>query len=544
MRTNLFQGFRLLIVSLTMVIASAELLSAAEGPLQVNVIWRHGSPGRGAEIVAHDPQRQRLLVTMQQGVAALRTKSGDQVAFLPNPTGFYPTSVAVRPGCVAVAWAAVDKRQRGQIGCYHLAANSRAFERLATFEAGHHPDMIVFSPDGRFLLTANEGEPTDDYTFDGAGSITVIDTTSGLNEATVRLADFRAFDSQRGALRERGLRIFGPSLTHADAQATVAEDIEPEYIAVSADSKRAWVTLQENNAIAEIDLEQAQVVAIHPLGSKDFSALAGNQSPWQTTGLDASATDGGTRIRHWPVSGLFQPDGIAAFQHAGEQYLVTANEGDPRDYPAYHEACQLRQLTTRGYQLSPRLTSRFLLQEPHLGQLEITTISHTKNLSRKLDQLECFGARSFSIWKLDQSGRLQLVFDSGSDFESIAAHAAVERYHEHHLGNADPDLRSCLRGPEPESVVLGRVGGSLLAMISLERTGGIMIYDLTIPVKPQFLQYLPPHFDDGLLDCAPEGLVFIPAADSPTGAALLILCNEVSGTTTAYQLRPTTESNY
>ena len=502
--------------------------TTAEDGLSADPLWRHGTAGLDCQIVAYDPQSQKLLTTVADGIEVLSIKSGKLLAKLSQPAGFHATSVAVFNGRAAVAWAPNDKRQSGHIRCYDV----NNLEMIATFPAGYHPEMVTFSPDGRYLLAANEGEPSDDYSVDQEGSVTVIDTQAGISQATVRLADFHDFDAKRDELRTQGIRIFGPSQQHEDGLATVAEDLEPEYIAISPDSQRAWVTLQENNAIAEIDLSRAKVTAIHPLGSKDFSALADQNSPWQTTGLDASDRDGGWKIRNWPVSGLFQPDGAVAFEHSDETYLVTANEGDPRVYAEYQESCPVAQLQKRKIQLAPRHPARFLMDETKLGRLDVSVVGNCESGEGYLEQLHCFGTRSFSIWRMSPNGSPELVFDSGNDFERIVGREASDRF----TSKSYLHGRCTAQGPEPESVVIGYLGSMRLAMISLERAGGIMVYDVSYPMQPKFLKYLPPLAEDGSRDCAPEGLVMIPAETSPTHKPLLVVCNEVSGTTTAYQL--------
>ena len=294
--------------------------------------------------------------------------------------------------------------------------------------------MTVFSPNGRYLLVANEGEPTDDYCFDGEGSVTVVHLGNGgkstkspsgtdLSHATVRTAGFRQFNNQRDELIARGVHLFGPSHTHADGLATVAEDLEPEYIAVSSDSRRAWVSLQENNAIAEVDLTSAQVTAIHPLGVKDFRHLPPTASasglPMQTsTGLDTSDEDGGSRIRCWPVYGLFQPDSLAYLRADRGDYLLTANEGDPRNYLGYRELRTAAELKTAAYRLDPKARWRAMLTSSQLGRLEISPSAGDIDGDGDLDQLRCFGTRSFAVWRVRNQQPLELVFDSGQRFRA------------------------------------------------------------------------------------------------------------------------------
>ena len=232
--------------------------------------------------------------------------------------------------------------------------------------------MLTFTPDGRYLLVANEGEPNDDYSVDPEGSVSIIDMRFGPLHARVRTADFRRFNGSEAELQAKGIRLFGPG-------ASAAQDIEPEYITVARNSLRAWVSLQEANALAVIDIPRAEVIS----------------------------------------------------------------NNDEND-----------------------------------------------------------------------------SFDSRSDD----------------------------KGPEPEGLALGRIGGRTIAFIGLERIGGIMAYDITNPFRVKFLDYVnhrdfgvDAQLSDGSVnplvgDLGPEGLLFINAASSPHGKALLVVGNEISGTTTLYEI--------
>jgi hypothetical protein len=504
----------------------------AEGLLEPHFLWRYCDAESQCEICAYVPESQGILITVASGVRMLGALSGDHRADLLPPDGFHATSVAVSGAQVAVAWAATDHRRAGLIGFYE----AQTLRELALIQAGFHPDMVTFSPDGNYLLAANEGEPTEDYRFDPKGSITLVDLRAGLPHAVVRELDFHPFDRQRSALRQRGVRLVGPSRVHPDGQATVSEDLEPEYIVVEPNSQRAWVTLQENNAVAGIDLREGRITGVHPLGLKNFQQANSLVDHCETTGLDASDTDGGSHVRVWPVQGLFQPDGIAWLEHAGVGYLVTANEGDPRHYADYHEGCAVAKLGAQQIGLDAHLAAPTFLAAHQLGRLEVSSVSGDTDSDGDLDELHCFGARSFSVWQFDATGALQLLFDSGNDFERITAQQAKSRFNADSLPDSPPDVRSAMRGPEPESVLVGEVDGHRLALISLERTGGVMLYDLSQPAHPQFLRYLPPYEADGILDCAPEGMALIPMETSPTGKPLLVVCHEGSGTTTTYEL--------
>lgn len=220
--------------------------------------------------------------------------------------------------------------------------------------------MVTFTSDGSHLLVANEGEPNSynqPDSVDPEGSISVI-AVSGLNPTSssltrsVSTADFKSYNAQDAQLRNAGVRIFGPN-------ASVAQDLEPEYITVSADSKTAYVTLQENNAIAIVDIASKTVTAIKPLGFKDHS-LAG-------MGMDVSDEDGGTntnsgspaiKIGPVPVKGMYLPDAIASYTVGGQTYLITANEGDARaDWPGFNEETRVRAHCALGLEPTRFLTA-------------------------------------------------------------------------------------------------------------------------------------------------------------------------------------------
>jgi len=528
----------LLALALTFCLQSVLL---ANQELRSDFQWRYQAPRGACEIACFSSETGLMYVTVYGGVDVVDARTGTCVGSLSAEAGYYPTSVAYSQGRLAIAWAAHDRRLAGKIELFELNnSNGITPSDSISFSAGYLPDMVTFSPDGRFLLAANEGEPTEDFAFDPEGTITIIDTQAGSIRTSVRQVTFNQFDSQREELRTRGIRIFGPSSRHADRQATVSEDLEPEFIAISSDSKRAWVALQENNAIAEIDIPAGHVSMIHSLGMKQFlhaevPNLDNNKTLW-TAGLDASDTDGGSRIRHWPVVGLYQPDGIASLRSQGSDYLLTVNEGDPRKYVGFDERCPAGELTGRGIALDEHLRARLLLADDQLGRLEVSMASGDTNGDGDLDELCCFGARSFTLWKMDQARKPEMVFDSGNDFEWITSQKAAQRYNADSTAEGIPDQCSPQRGPEPEGVAVGKVGSSLIAAISLEKTGGVMLYDVTVPAESTFLEYLPPLAEDGLLDCAPEGIVMIPAAESPSNDPMLVVCNEGSGTMTAYTL--------
>lgn len=468
-----------------------------------------------AEISAYDPLNQRLFVTNGSSKQIdILDLSNPQIPSLVSSIdlGGGINSVAYKNGIFALAIEADNRQDPGRIA--FLNTNGTL---LNSVTVGALPDMVTFSPDGKKVLVANEGEPSDDYAVDPEGSISIIDLSGGVGSATVKTAGFTPFNNRGLA---PSIRIFGPG-------ATVAQDLEPEYIAISEDSTKAWVTLQENNALGIIDLITGEVTDIVGLGFKDHS-LAGN-------GLDASDEDGAINIATYPnLFGMYQPDAIASYTMGGKTYIVSANEGDARDYDAFSEEERVEDLI-----LDPTAfpNAEELQAEENLGRLQVTNTLGDTDGDGDFDRLYAFGGRSFSIW--DEAGNL--VFDSGDEFEQIIAKAFPEFFNADNTEN-DFDGRSDNKGPEPEGVTIGEIGGRTYAFIGLERIGGIMAYDITNPLKPLFKGYFnnrnflgdPEAGTAG--DLGPEGVLFISGEDSPNNLPLLITTNEVSGSTTIYAI--------
>ncbi len=476
-----------------------------------------------AEISAYDANTRRLFVTNAKAntLDVLDLTNPRKLQSLGvidlSPYGGGVNSVAVHNGVVAVAMEAEDKTAPGSLVL--LDTNGGLINRLTV---GALPDMAAFTPDGRYVLVANEGEPNDAYTVDPEGSVSIIDLSAGAAAATqadVRTAGFSAFNE---AEIDPSIRIFGPG-------ASVAQDLEPEYIAISADSATAWVVLQENNALAIIDIANATVTDLKGLGYKDHSVIQ--------NALDASNKDNGINLTTWPIWGLYMPDAIASYSYQGETYLVTANEGDARDYDGYSEEVRVKDLTLDPVSFPDAAE---LQREENLGRLKTTTAHGDIDGDGEHEIIYSYGARSFAIW--NQAG--ELVYDSGSDFERLLADIIPADFNATNDENASFDNRSDDKGPEPEGVTVGQVGERTFAFIGLERVGGIMIYDITTPFAPRFVRYVTTRDFSG--DAAagtagnlgPEGLLFIPKAQSPAPIPLLIVTNEVSGTTQVFGVMP------
>ncbi|HET6410139.1 MAG TPA: choice-of-anchor I family protein [Chthoniobacteraceae bacterium] len=506
-------------------IASAPCARSKQAGIELQPISsvRTNVTGIGAaEIVAHDPVTHRLFVV---NFPASRIDVIDATNPLNpvivgsidiTPYGGSANSVAVKDGVIAIAVEAVVRTDPGSVVFFDTNLNY-----LNSVPVGALPDMVTFSPNGRFVLTANEGEPSIDYSFDPEGSVSIIDISNGvagLTEENVRTAGFAAFNN---VTLDPSIRIFGPG-------ATVAQDIEPEYISLSNDSKTAWVTLQENNAIAIIDVPSATVNKLVGLGTKDHS-LTGN-------GLDASDRDSAINIRSWPVRGFYLPDGIASFKVGSKEYLLLANEGDAREYDGFVEEARIG---AADVVLDPTAfpNAATLKANANLGRLKLTRAQGDVDHDGDFDTIYTFGGRSFSI--RDTAGAL--VWDSGDQLERITANAFPASFNAGH-DDKTFDSRSDDKGPEAESVTVGKVGGRTYAFIGLERIGGIVVFDVSNPTAPEFVQYVNNRDftannntpESG--DLGPEGVLFIPAEESGSGKPLVVVANEVSGTTTIFEV--------
>ena len=499
------------LLALTLTLSLVSATTHAVPLLEFDELW--SETGVGAEIVAIDAANNRVFSTSGNGVDVRRLKAQDGFAagsligtFTPPNTGGV-NSVAVKNGIVAIAAQAQTKTDPGTVVFYDASApDPSAATSLGSVTVGALPDMLTFTHDGKKVLVADEGEPNDAYTIDPQGTVSVIDidTSSGFS-ASVTSVNFNAFDSKKSDIEAEGGRIFGP-------KASVSQDLEPEYIAVSPDSKQAFVTLQENNAVAIIDLDTNTVTDIQGLGFKDHS-LPGNE-------LDASNRDGiDGNLQNWPVLGMYQPDSIVSYTVGGETYYVTANEGDARDYSGYSEEVRVHDLNLDTTFTDPS----YLQDDANLGRLKTTTANGDANGDGLFEEIYAYGARSMSIWN-DQG---MLVSDTGSTIENVIATLFPERWVEN---------RSDDKGPEPEALEVLMLNGVPYALLGLERASGFMAFDISDPTNPVYLDYI---FNDR--DVAPEGIDFALMAPIPSQGlyrdwGYVAVANEVSNTTTLYRV--------
>ena len=487
-----------------------------------------GGGAAAAENVGFDPTTKRAFIT--NGA----TKSLDIVDFsTPSaPTlitsvsisayGSDLTSVAVKNGVVAVAVpvapTGVNTPSNGVVVLFDTAGNF-----LGQVTVGVLPDSLTFSRDGKTIVVAGEAEPLCDpnnnnvsAAQDPLGTVSIISIANGPASPTVTTLDFSSFSAS--TLLSENVRVFFPN-------SSAAQDLEPEYATISADGTRAWVTLQENNAMAIVDLQNNQILDVVSFGYKDHS-LPGN-------GLDVSDKDNGSNgpainIANWPLLGMYMPDAISAFTTESGEFLATANEGDSRDWTCFAEESRISALDFTGSSVSASLRTNLTM-----GRLTSTKSFPTAS---PITNMYSFGARSFSIWSTSGS----LVWDSGDQLEQYIT-ANYPTLHNAQNGDTTTfDTRSDNKGPEPEGLVVGKVGGRSIAFIGLERAGGFMVYDVTTPTAPVFNSYVNPLLaggqGPGTTDTGPEGLVFVSGCDTSDGVPLVLVANEISGTTTMYQV--------
>jgi DNA-binding beta-propeller fold protein YncE len=455
--------------------------------------------GVGAsEISAFDPTTKKLFVVNNSDinridVLDLKDPSKPVVIgkILMDPYGGFVNSIAVSNGKLAAAIEAKNKQAAGKCVIF----NTSDLAEIKQVTVGALPDMVTFSPDGTFIMTANEGEPSDDYTNDPEGSVSIINVAGGY---AVKTLNFAGFEANAAILKSKGFRVFGP-------KATLAKDVEPEYITVSGDSKTAWVTLQENNAIAKIDLNLQVITDIFPLGFKDYGV--------PTNAFDLSDRDSKVGFSVNPkVKGMFMPDAIAVLEKNGIPYLFTANEGDAREYTAFAEIKRVKDLTL---DLNSFPNGAALKADAVLGRLNVTTTLGDTDGDGDFDELYSLGGRSMSVWNGTTGS---LVYDTKNEVDQMSIIAGLY-----------DDTRSDDKGSEPEGVAIGKIGSRTYAFLGCERTDALMIFDVTNPQFPSFIMTLK-------TGDAPEGVLFVPADKSPTGKPLLIVSSENDGQVKFYSL--------
>lgn len=472
---------------------------------------------QGASEVAayHAPSRRLWVVNGAAGVDVIDVSDPAKPVRVATHAATAPTSVAIHGELAAIAEPGSGDSP-GRI-LFRSVADGTA---LGEVTVGHGPDMCAFTPDGRTLLVANEGEPRGGS--DAEGTVSVIDLRDGPSRATVRTAGFGAFETMRGELVAQGVHLPVPG-------AGIARQFEPEYVAASPDGKVAFVAVQEANALAVLDLATAAVTEVHGLGLKDFS----------TCGLDPCDTDG-VRIRPEPVLGLRQPDTVVCWSDRGRVFVATSNEGEVREDKSTDELRKVSAL-----KLDPRrFPDPSIAGDDRLGRLDASAPACDTDGDGLADRIVAFGGRGVTVWEW-APGSLRMVWDSGSDIERVVAAGKSGHNNDGRRFRSD-DRRSASKGPEPEGLATMVVDGRRILAVGLERPGGVVLWDATDPSAPVLMGHFN-RFDPSVDpakdpakagDIAPEGVLAIDAAAAPGGVPVIVTCNEVSGTTSLWAVEP------
>lgn len=426
--------------------------------------------------------------------------------------------------------------------------SSDSLKLLLETEVGPGPDCLSILDNCQTVVVAVEGEA---YLNNGVlqnpkGQVVIVQLKedSGTITATSSSLNFDSFNSRYSELKPAGVRY-----VYSENGNQFSQDLEPEYLAVDENAKKAYVILQENNAVAEVDLNTRSITNIRGLGYKQWGSL------------DASDRDAGLRITYWPIRSWYSPDGAKFHEWHGRKLLFTANEGDGKDYPTtppFDEIVRGKEIPASelGPEISQMLKSA-LSDDALLGRLGFSK-ADGKDGTGKYTALYAYGGRSFSIWDLTSAGTnvsraLPLVFDSGSQLEEMTA------LHCPHLFNRDEDSvddRSDDKGPEPESIAVGEIDSRLYIFIGLERPGTIAVYSLGRDFTRARFETI---FCEGIPDNSktmaqkfaarevyaldPEDLRFYSASQSPTGRPVVMVAGTISSTVTLLEVKVTDDDN-
>ena len=493
----------------------------------------------GAEVVGYEPSSRRAFIAAEDASVYIVewNNEPDRPSVLRSIN--IPRAADLGPEFAAgaeVSHVSVDPASRGFAAASVIPANyaqhpgkvvifsTATGDPVNTFTVGFNPDGMAFSTTGDKLVIANEGQPQTiaGVFIDPPGSITVIDLAN-VNSA----GDIKALDQSRVTI----LHFEGPVFDRAVADRTLrihpasadapANNVEPESVA--SPGRHAYVTLQENNAVARVTLDVPEIDAIFSLGTIEQR-------------IDASDRDGGISITQ-NVAGMPMPDQIAMIEIDGRLLAITANEGDARsgqrNSPTW-EHTRLTELARLG-KLSHALTTSEHLAGERIGRLYVCTFTGDLTGDGLIDRPTMLGTRSMTVW---DAATFERIGDSGSAMEQTIAAIAPDMFNANPDEPNTPDKRSDRRGPEPEGVAVGVVNGRPLAFVSIERPGAVAIFDLQNPSNPRLVCM---HMSARHGHTAPEGMTFIPADKTPGGKPILLVAYEHSGTLVAYRIVTTDE---
>jgi uncharacterized cupin superfamily protein len=498
--------------------------------LNINLLasFSNGTAGtNSAEIVTYDNSTQRLYIANSiGGKLDIVNFSNPSSPILLSSISVAPygniNSVVAHNGIVAMAIENSSPQSNGFV--VFLDGDGNFINQVT---AGAMPDMITFNKDYTKVLTANEGEPNSTYSIDPEGSVTIVDISGGvasITQSNVTQISLSSFNGQEATLRSQGIRIFATS-------ASAAQDLEPEYIAIADDNTKAFVTMQENNAILVVDLTTNTIETLRPIGFGNYDAASGNA-------LDASDQSGDVLITgNLPIKATYMPDAMSYATVNGTGLLFSANEGDSREFGSVIDANRISSSAFNSLDPTAFPDQAILRNNKFLGRLNALKFSGDTDGDGDYDELHAMGGRSFSIWNATTGA---LVFDSKDLLEQITASSSISAAFfnaSNTTGAAVLKNRSDDKGPEPEGITTAVIGGKHYAFVSMERVGGLMIFNIENPSNPVFVGYNNNRTLNGSgPDLGAEGIIHISAANSPNGKEIIILANEVSSTLSIFEI--------
>ncbi|CAH1230731.1 Hypp331 [Branchiostoma lanceolatum] len=519
--------------------------------------------GKGAaEQLGYDAVNKKVYSVGQPGLLNVIDVSDPQAISLlhyqelPQAGQATYTDLEYCGGFVAMTREHEHKGLPGHLIIYEAYRGTGDMQQVYQVRVGGSPDMLLFTRDCRKLIVANEGKDGGDGNgnfLNPEGSLTIVEFSSedlpNSDTISMRTVNFRKFDARQHEYAARGVRWVYRG-EEAGVPNRLSEELEPEYVTLSKDETKAYVGLQENNAVVVVDLVTATAEELYPLGAKY----------WGDSGLDPSDKDGGIHIEPWPIYGLYQPDTVKYVSAGGRELLITSNEGNTRE------------LTVNGVDISDEWRGRdfvdndaiasnvlpslrdALADETKLGVLRLSNYDGKSTSDpTKYESFYAFGGRGFSIW---DAKNLTQIWDSGDQVER--AHALYypsifnseyqdEFLHDHPEDTMDETSKK--KGPQSESLAVGEAFGKTVIVLGNERTSTLMLYTLDTHnphAVPEF-QTIYRHgrwdrkwdnaYDDREVgDIDPEDIKFIPHEDSPDGHPMLLVAGSLSGTVTLYRV--------
>jgi hypothetical protein len=427
-----------------------------------------------------------------------------------------------------------NTRVLGKLVFFDLANGSI----LRVVDVGFHPDSVTFTPNGSRAIVANEGEFAASQPH-APGSVSIVNLSGNptgtsllVNPPLVTTIDF---NTGLGA----GVTLDALRINVAGAPAAERYlHVEPEY--PTATNDKAYVTLQEANAIAVIDLTGAnanRITAILPLGTISQRIDASDRDP----------TGGGVNAINIDdiVPGLPMPDTIATFVVGGRRFLATANEGDARtDDGDISRAGAANVVDTVSSDAADLRFAGSIDNSSGIGRLNISLVDGNLDADPLIEVPTMIGTRSFTLW--DDAGNR--VFDSGSMLEEFVRLNAPLTFNMNSGAVSNIDSRSDDKGPEPEALAYGEIDGRRYIFVGAERQNGVFQFDITDLNRVEIVGYY--NVVDGVSVTtgtryvSPETMVFVPAAKSPTGRPLLVVGYEgveptISGSVAVFDVVPT-----